>query len=163
MQGERQFGLTNGAEVNENNHTYDDDDLMAMMETWPPDSVELSSLWQILIYLLILHFPLCCCQFCVERGIFFYCARKFLTANGCRCGARWSRIHIHRQPGNKRGWRLWRSCRTFGANSNAMKRWPALTIFPSHRLVNVSHCSDLECYNSTIRCCLVIYFQPYKS
>jgi hypothetical protein len=70
MQGERQFGLTNGAEVNENNHTYDDDDLMAMMETWPPDSVELSSLWQILIYLLILHFPLCCCQFVLSAAYF---------------------------------------------------------------------------------------------
>ena len=38
--GERQFGLTIGAEeVNENI-----EDLESMMETWPPDSVELSSL-----------------------------------------------------------------------------------------------------------------------
>ena len=83
MLGQRQFVLFNGdEEVNENNHT--DDDLMAMLETWPPDSVELSFLWQSLIYFLILHFPLSCCQFAAN----FYCARKFLTANGCRCGAR---------------------------------------------------------------------------
>jgi len=38
--GERQFGLTIGAEeVNENI-----EDLEAMLETWPPDSVELISL-----------------------------------------------------------------------------------------------------------------------
>ena len=145
MQGQRKCFQENGyQEDNENNDT--DKDLMAMMDTWPPDSVELCSLCQSPIYLLILHFPLCCCQFVLSAAYFSLLCTKI--SDGERRQV-WCEVkqNAHTQATRQQAGletveklqNVWRQLKR-----DEKVKWHSDS-FSFPLLVNVMHCSHLQC------------------